>query len=180
MGIYREVFTVNKGKNVLIGILAIILGLVVIAFPLISVLTFSVLMGIGIIFLGIWFFSQSFHVWEKNLAAGIADLLLGIIAVLFGIVFLGDVPAFEFLTFLGLYIVGLFLIIAGFMALFSGKDLKARGIGILGIIFGILYFVLGVYVANPFFLAVIIGAFLILAGIMEIFIQPAEAPKHSK
>jgi len=171
---------VNKGKNVLIGILAIILGLVVIAFPLISVLTFSVLMGIGIIFLGIWFFSQGFHVWEKNLAAGIADLLLGIIAVLFGIVFLGDVPAFEFLTFLGLYIVGLFLIIAGLMALFSGKDLKARGIGVLGIIFGILYFVLGVYVANPFFLAVIIGAFLILAGIMEISIQPAEEPQPSK
>lgn len=122
----------NEGKNTLIGILAIILGLIVIVFPLVSVLTFSVLMGLGIIFLGIWFFSQSFHVWEKNLAAGIADLLLGIIAVLFGIVFLGDVRAFEFLTFLALYIVGLFLIIAGLMALFSGKDLKARGIGILG------------------------------------------------
>lgn len=170
----------NEGKNTLIGILAIILGLIVIVFPLVSVLTFSVLMGLGIIFLGIWFFSQSFHVWEKNLAAGIADLLLGIIAVLFGIVFLGDVRAFEFLTFLALYIVGLFLIIAGLMALFSGKDLKARGIGILGIIFGILYFILGMYVANPLFLAIIIGVFLILAGIMEIFIKPPEEAKPSK
>ena len=170
----------NEGKNTLIGILAIILGLIVIVFPMVSVLTLSVLMGLGIIFLGIWFLAQSFHVWEKNLAAGIADLLLGIIAILFGIVFLGDVRAFEFLTFLALYIVGLFLIIAGLMALFSGKDLKARGIGILGIIFGILYFILGVYVANPLFLAVIIGAFLILAGIMEIFIVPSEQPEPSK
>jgi membrane protein HdeD len=170
----------NEGKNTLIGILAIILGLIVIVFPLVSVLTFSVLMGLGIIFLGIWFFSQSFHVWEKNLAAGIADLLLGIIAVLFGIVFLGDVHAFEFLTFLALYIVGLFLIIAGIMALFSGKDLKSRGIGILGIIFGILYFILGIYVANPLFLAIIIGSFLILAGIMEIFIVPSEKQESSK
>ncbi|MBI5458477.1 DUF308 domain-containing protein [Methanobacterium sp.] len=170
----------NEGKNTLIGILAIILGLVVIAFPLVSVLTFSVLMGLGIIFLGIWFLVQSFHIWEKNLAAGIADLLLGIIAILFGIVFLGDVPAFEFLTFLGLYIVGIFLIITGLMSLVSGKDLKARGIGIMGIIFGILYFILGVYVANPFFLAVIIGAFLILAGIMEIFIKTPEEVEPSK
>jgi membrane protein HdeD len=170
----------NEGKNTLIGILAIILGLIVIVFPLVSVLTFSVLMGLGIIFLGIWFFTQSFHVWEKNLAAGIADLLLGIIAILFGIVFLGDVRAFEFLTFLAIYIVGLFLIIAGLMALFSGKDLKARVIGILGIIFGILYFILGMYVANPLFLAIIIGAFLILAGIMEIFIVPSEKQEISK
>ncbi|WP_321423489.1 DUF308 domain-containing protein [uncultured Methanobacterium sp.] len=170
----------NEGKNTLIGILAIILGLIVIIFPLVSVLTFSVLMGLGIIFLGIWFFAQSFHVWEKNLAAGIADLLLGIIAVLFGIVFLGDVRVFEFLTFLALYIVGLFLIIAGFMALFSGKDLKSRGIGILGIIFGILYFIVGIYVANPLFLAIILGAFLILAGIMEIFVIPSGKPEKSK
>jgi uncharacterized membrane protein HdeD (DUF308 family) len=163
-----------KGINNLIGIMAIILGLIVIAFPLVSVLTLSILTGLGIIVLGIWFFAQSYHAWSKNLAVGIADLLLGIFAILFGIVFVGNVPAFEFLTFLALYIVGLFLIIAGLMALFSGKDLKARGIGILGIIFGLLYLIIGFYVANPLFLAVIIGAFLILAGIMEIFIVPKE------
>jgi membrane protein HdeD len=165
--------------NTLIGILAIILGLIVIAFPLISVLTLSVLTGLGIIFLGIWFFVQSFHVWNKNLAAGIADLLLGIFAILFGIVFLGNVPAFEFLTFLALYIVAFFLIIAGLMALFSGKDMKSRGIGVLGVIFGLLYLIIGIYVANPLFLAAIVGAFLILAGLMEIFIVPNEEKKNS-
>ena len=167
-----------EGKNILIGILAIILGLIVIVFPLISVLTFSVLTGLGIIVLGIWFFAQGYHVWGKNLAAGIADILLGIFAILMGIMLLGNVAAFEFLTFMGLYIVALFLIIAGLMALFSGKDLKARGIGVLGVIFGILYFIIGVYVANPLFLAAIIGGFLLIAGIMEIFIVPTEDEKN--
>ncbi|NYB51229.1 MAG: DUF308 domain-containing protein [Methanobacteriaceae archaeon] len=159
----------NGKNNTLIGILAIILGLLIIAFPLISVLTLSVLTGLGIIFLGIWFFFQSFHVWGRNLAAGIADLLLGIFAVFLGIGFLGNVPAFEFLTFLALYIVAFFLIVAGLTGLFSGKNTKSKGIGVLGVIFGLLYMVVGIYVANPLFLAVIIGAFLILAGVMEIF-----------
>ena len=42
-------------KNVLMGIIAIILGIVVIAFPYVSIFTFSVLAGIGILTLGIWF-----------------------------------------------------------------------------------------------------------------------------
>lgn len=167
----------NEGKNTLIGIVAIILGLIVIAFPFVSVLTLSVLTGLGIIFLGIWFFAQSYHIWGKNLAAGIADLLLGIFSIFLGIGFLGNVAAFKFITFLALYIVAIFLIIAGLMALFSGKNLKSRGIGVLGVIFGLLYMVVGIYVANPLFLAVIIGAFLILAGIMEIFFIPVEEQK---
>ncbi len=161
-----------EGRNVLIGILAIILGLFVIVFPLISVLTFSVLAGIGIIFLGIWLLVQSFKVWGENLAAGIADLILAFIAIIFGIVFIGNIEAFSFIIFLALYIVGLFLIITGITALFSGAGLKAKVTGILGVIFGILYLVLGVYVGNPLYLAVILGAFLIIAGIMEIFIEP--------
>lgn len=167
----------DKGRNTLIGIVAIILGLIVITFPLVSVLTLSVLTGLGIIVLGIWFFAQSYHIWGKNLAAGIADLLLGIFSICLGIVFVGDVAAFEFLTFLALYIVALFLIIAGLMALFSGKDLKSRGIGVLGVIFGLLYMIVSVYVADPLFLSMIIGVFLILAGIMEIFIVPTEEQK---
>ena len=50
------------GRNVFLGILAIILGLLVIAFPLISVFTASVLAGLGVLFLGIWFLVQTFAV----------------------------------------------------------------------------------------------------------------------
>jgi membrane protein HdeD len=161
-----------EGRNIFVGILAILLGLFVIIFPLISVSTFSVLTGIGIIFLGIWLLIQSFKVWRENLAAGIADLILGFFALCFGIVFIGNIAALSFLTFLALYIVGFFLLLTGITALFSGADLKARGVGVLGIVFGIIYLLLGIYVGNPLFLAIIIGAFLIIAGLMEIFAPP--------
>lgn len=40
-------------KNVLMGILAIILGIIVMAFPYVSIFTFSVLAGTGILILSI-------------------------------------------------------------------------------------------------------------------------------
>ncbi|MCE5213537.1 MAG: DUF308 domain-containing protein [Methanobacterium sp.] len=161
-------------KNVFVGVLAILLGLIVIIFPLISVFTLSVIAGVGMIFLGIWLIFQGYKNWSKNLAAGVASLILAFFAIALGIVFVADIAALSFLTFLALYIVGFFLIITGLTALFSEKGVKAKGVGILGVIFGLLFMFMGIYVGNPLFLAIILGAFLIIAGIMEIFILPPE------
>jgi uncharacterized membrane protein HdeD (DUF308 family) len=158
-----------ESRNVFVGILAILLGLIIIVFPLISVFTFSAIAGIGMIFLGIWLILHGFKIWEKNLAAGIADLLLAVFAIMLGIVFIGDIKAFEFFTFIALYIVGFFIALAGLISLISGEGLKGKAIGALGIIVGILLVILGSYVGNPLVLAAVIGAFLILAGILEIF-----------
>ena len=156
-------------RNVFVGIMAIILGLIVITFPLVSVVTFSVLSGIGIIAISIWLFIQSFKVWGKSLAAGIADMLLAFFALEFGIVFIGDIKGLEFFTFLALYIVGFFIILTGLPALFSDESMKGKVNGALGVVFGILFIVLGTYAGHILVLAATIGAFLIIAGIMEIF-----------
>jgi uncharacterized membrane protein HdeD (DUF308 family) len=156
----------NETKNVFVGILAIILGLIVIVFPLISVSTFSFIAGVGIIFLGIWILAQSFK--TESLAAGIADLIIAIFAIMLGIVFIGDIKAFQFFSSLALYIVGLFVALSGLTSL-SSEGTKGKAIGILGIILGVLFIVMGTYAYNPLVLAAIIGAFLIIAGIMEIF-----------
>lgn len=167
-------------KNSLIGILAIVLGIIVIIFPLVSDVLLSVLLGLGIIFLGFWLIYQGYKAWSKNMVAGIASLILAFFAIALGIVFLGNVEALSFITFLAVYIVGFFLIITGLTSLFTDSGLKAKGIGALGVIFGILFMIMGVYLANPLFLAIILGAFLIIAGVMEIFmISPAEAPADS-
>ncbi|MBI5681130.1 MAG: DUF308 domain-containing protein [Methanobacterium sp.] len=155
-------------RNVFVGILAVILGLIVITFPLISVSTLNVLTGIGLIFVGIWLIVQCITIWEKNPAAGISDFILAIFAILFGIVFVGDIKLFEFFTFLALYIVGFFIFLVGLVTIFSGKGIKGKAVGIIGIIFGVIYIIIGTYMGNPFFLAAIIGAFLIIAGIMEL------------
>ncbi|MGZ7109479.1 MAG: DUF308 domain-containing protein, partial [Methanobacterium sp.] len=123
----------NDTRNVLVGILAVILGLIVIFFPLISVFTINEIAGIGIIFLGFWFLSQSLK--TRSLAAGVAGLLLTIFALLLGIVFIKDIKAFEFFTFIALYIVGFFIILAGLAALISFAE-KVENPSQVGFAFG--------------------------------------------
>jgi membrane protein HdeD len=165
-------------KNILLGILAIILGLIVIVFPLISVFTFSKIAGIGIIFIGIWVLAQSLK--SDSLATGIAGLLVALFAIMFGIVFIADMKMFQFLTFMVAYIVGFLIILAGLTSLISGKGLKAKIIGALGFIIGILFMLIGSYVANPLVAAAVLGAFLIIVGIMEIFDLFSEITKKTE
>ncbi|MFA0832647.1 MAG: DUF308 domain-containing protein [Methanobacterium formicicum] len=163
------------GKNVLLGILAIILGLIVIAFPLISVFTFSVLAGMGVLILGIWFLVQAFSVWESSKGISIAYLILGIIAIIAGIGLVGNILALSFLASFILYLAGFFLFISGVITLFTGEGGSAKGVGVLGILIGIIYLILGLYAWDPFYLALLIGIWLIISGIFEIFKPQEEA-----
>ncbi|MBI5458476.1 DUF308 domain-containing protein [Methanobacterium sp.] len=156
------------GKNVLLGILAIILGLIVIAFPLISVFTFSVLAGMGVLILGIWFLVQAFSVWESSKGISIVYLILGIIAIIAGIGLVGNILALSFLTSFILYLAGFFLFMSGVITLFAGEGGSAKGVGVLGIIIGIMYLILGFYAWDPFYLALLIGIWLIISGVFEI------------
>ena len=161
-----------EGRNVLLGILAILLGLIVIAFPLISVLLLSSIVGIGLIFIGVWLLAQSFEIWGSNKGISIAALILGILGIIVGIGLFGKILAFSILVGLIIYIGGLFLIISGIISLVSGQGSAGRWGGLLGIILGILYIIVGVYAFNPLYLAFIIGLWLVITGLFMI-ISPA-------
>ena len=161
-----------EGRNVLLGILAILLGLIVIAFPLISVFVLSSIVGIGLIFIGVWLLAQSFEIWSSNKGVSIAALILGILGIIVGIGLFGKIVAFSILVGLIIYIGGLFLIISGIISLVSGQGSAGRWGGILGIILGILYIIIGVYALNPLYLAFIIGLWLVITGLFMI-ISPA-------
>jgi membrane protein HdeD len=170
---FRRLIDMAAGNNVLLGILAIILGLMVIAFPLISVFTFSVLAGMGVLILGIWFLVQAFSVWENSKGVSIAYLILGIIAIIAGIGLVGNILALSFLASFILYLAGFFLFISGVITLFTGEGGSAKGVGVLGILIGIIYLILGLYAWDPFYLALLIGIWLIISGVFEIF-KPQE------
>lgn len=157
----------NESKNVLIGIISIILGLIVIIFPLISVFTLSHIAGVGLIFLGIWFIIQGFK--SESLAIGAVNLIISIFSIMLGLIFIADIKTFQMFIFLAVYLVGFLLALAGISSLLSGDGVKGKVIGILGILVGILFVIMGAYMGNTFVSAALIGGFLILAGIMEVF-----------
>lgn len=157
----------KESGNVLLGILAVLLGLIVIVFPLISVFTINVVLGIGIIFWGIWFLLQSLK--TGDLATEVVGLILGILAIILGIVFVKDIMLFKFVTFVALFVVAIFLVLGGLTLLIFGEGLKIKVIGVLGVIFSVPFVIVGWFLSNPLVLAAIIGAFLIIVGFMEIF-----------
>lgn len=157
----------TESKNIFIGIISIILGLIVIIFPLISVFTLSHIAGVGLIFLGIWFIIQSFK--SESLAIGAVNLIISIFSIMLGLIFIADIKTFQLFIFLAVYIVGFLLALAGISSLLSGEGAKGKVIGVLGIIVGILFVIMGAFMGNTFVSAALIGGFLILAGIMEIF-----------
>ena len=159
------------------GILAIILGILVIAFPLFSVFTASVLAGFAIIFLGIWLIVQSFGTWGTSKGASIALLILGLIALIGGIGLFGHILAFSFLASFWLYFAGFFLIISGIMSFFTKEGTAGKGAGAIGIILGILYVILGTYAWDPIYLAYLIGIWLIVDGVALFFVSPSDLVK---
>jgi uncharacterized membrane protein HdeD (DUF308 family) len=163
-----------EGRNALLGILAIILGILVMAFPLIGVFAASALAGVGILFLGIWLFAQSFESWESSKGISILLLLLGLIAIILGIGLFGNILAFSIFVSLWFYIGGLFLIISGIFSLFGGNT-AAKGVGGLGIVLGILYMILAMYAWDPFYLALLIGIWLIITGVFQLLAPAAPA-----
>lgn len=168
-----------EGRNVLMGILAILLGLVVIAFPLLSVFIVSDLVAIGIIFVGVWLLAQSVVTWGENKGISIAALILGILGIVVGIGLFGKIFAFSILVGMVIYIGGLLLIFSGILSLLSGKGSGGRWGGILGIVLGILYIIVGLYALNPFYLALLIGLWLILTGLFMIIGSPEKTPAQS-
>jgi uncharacterized membrane protein HdeD (DUF308 family) len=152
-----------EGNNVLMGILAIILGLLVIIFPIFSVFTASVMAGFAIMLLGIWLVAQSFGTWGTSKGASIG--------------LFGSVLAFSFLVSFWLYFAGFFLIISGIMSFFVKEGTTGKGIGGIGIILGILYMILASYAWNPYYLALLIGIWLIIDGIALFFVSPSDLMK---
>jgi membrane protein HdeD len=172
MGLYlneMEVMIMAEGRNVLFGILAILLGLIVMAFPLISVFLVSDIVAIGIIFIGVWLLAQSIEAWSSSKGLSILSLILGFIGIIVGIGLFGKIVAFSIFAGLIIYLGGFFLIISGILTLFSGKGNAGRWGGLLGIILGILYLIVGLYALNPFYLAILIGIWLVLTGIFMLF-----------
>jgi membrane protein HdeD len=161
------------GSNVWSGIFAILLGILIIAFPLFSVFTLSVLTGLGLIFIGFWLIAMAFGTWSSSKGMSIAALILGIIGIVIGIGLFGSIMAFSIFVSLAIYLVGFFLVLAGIFALLSGMGPSGRWGGLLGIIMGIIYIIVGFYALNPLYLAALIGIFLIISGIFQIF-MPAE------
>lgn len=152
------------------AIILIILGLIVLAFPLLGIIPLSLITGFIVLFLGIGLLLAGITEMGESAGLGILEIILGIIALILGIGFIFNPGLFSWLVGLIVWIVGIFLIIAGIMGIFTNAG-GSRWNGVVALIIGILYVIIGNFVANPVVLGALIGLWLLITGIIMLFMK---------
>jgi uncharacterized membrane protein HdeD (DUF308 family) len=149
------------------ALVLIILGLIVLFFPILGLVSASILYGFLILLMGIGLILAGLYEMEENAGLGIGELILGILAFLLGIACIFNPDLFSRVVGFLVWIIGLLLVITGILGVIT-KAGGSRWNGVIGIVIGLLFMALAQYLANPVILGILIGAWLIFRGIMMV------------
>lgn len=150
--------------NKIAGIIFVILGLIFIIFPMFSAGLVSVIVGLSLLFFGIASIVNAFSVWNMMTHFSTVNLIIGIISIIFGILFIFFIDALSFLTGLSFYIVGFIMLIFGIIGLISESRLS-KTTSLVILLIGIIAIALAVFaIEQPIYVAILIGLCLIIEG----------------
>ena len=150
------------------ALILIVLGIIVLFFPILGLIPLSLITGFIVLFLGIGLLLAGIAEMGESIGLGIVELILGIIALILGIGFIFNPGLFSWLVGFIVWIVGLFLIIAGIVGIFT-KVGGSRWNGVIALAIGILYVIVGNLIADPLILGALIGLWLLITGILMLF-----------
>jgi hypothetical protein len=152
------------------ALVLIILGLIVLAFPILGLIPLSLITGFLVLILGIGLLIGGIIQMGESVGLGILEIILGIIALIMGIGFIFNPGLFSWLVGFIVWIVGLFLILAGIIGILS-KAGGNRWNGVVAIIIGAVYVIVGTWIKDPVILGALIGLWLLITGIIMLFMK---------
>lgn len=156
-------------KTKFVSLLAIILGIIIIAFPIIGVIGVSSLIGLSVLLVSIYLLVIGVAIMDYNKRGSILDIILGMLLLLLSIGLIFNPELLGFLTEISLYLAGIMLIIVGLASLINNRNSRyGFYIGIAGIVLGLLYIIIGTYLTNPIVLGSLIGVWLIISGVLKL------------
>lgn len=151
--------------NKIFGIISIILGLIIIIFPIFSSSAVSVILGLSLLFFGFASIINGFLVLNNQTNFSKINIIIGIIAIIFGLLFIFAINALSFLVGFQFYIIAFIMIAFGIVGLIS-KSTLSKTTSLLILIMGILAFILAFYsIDQPIYAAILIGICLLVQGI---------------
>lgn len=156
-------------KQTTISIIAIILGIIIISFPMLGVIAASNILGLSVLLLAIFLLTNGVSEVEYNTTKGLLNTILGIIMLIISLGLIFNPSIFTFLTALTIYLAGIFLIIIGLIIIVGNRDNKyGFWMGILGIVLGVIYIIIGTYINNQLILGSLIGIWLLVTGVLNL------------
>ncbi|MBR4448164.1 DUF308 domain-containing protein [Methanobrevibacter sp.] len=149
----------------ILGIIFIILGLLFIVYPLYSAEAVSLIAGICLIAFGFASIIDGFSVWSIVTHVSAINILLGICAILLGLLFIYKIDALSFIIGYQFYLIAFILIFIGLVGFFPDSTVS-KATSILILIMGIVAIFLAFFaIAEPLYTAIIVGICLIMEGI---------------
>ena len=156
-------------KQTTISIIAIILGIITIAFPMLGVIAAADILGLSVLLLSIFLLTNGVSEVEYNTTRGLLNTVLGIVMLIISLGLIFNPSIFAFLTALTIYLAGIFLIIIGLIVIVGNRDNRyGFWMGILGIVLGVIYIIIGTYINNPIILGSLIGIWLLVTGVLNL------------
>ena len=156
-------------KNKIVSLLAIIFGIMIIAFPMIGIISSGAILGLSVLLISIFTLMTGLMIIDYNTSGAIIDIILSMILLFISIGIIFNPTLIGFLTEISLYLGGIILIIGGVVSLINNRTSKnGFYIGIAGIILGVIYIIVGTYVTNPIILGTLIGIWLVISGVMRL------------
>ena len=151
----------------ILGIIFIILGLIFAIYPTYSSLAVSFIAGISLIAFGFAAIIDAFSLFGMMANISWIKILLGILAIIFGLLFIYEIDALSFLVAFQFYLIAFVLIFVGILGLFSWSGAMSKITSVLIIILGIVAIFLAVFsLEQPLYVAIIVGICLIMEGIV--------------
>ena len=151
------------------GILTIIFGLILLVFPWFGLWTLSAILGFILILIGVGLLLFGAFTYGSSKGAAVAFLILGILGLSAGVGMFGNVGAFAALAGFALYLSAGILIVSGLVHVFRPMTRFSRGIGVVGIVLGVVYIILGSLAMDPRDLSVLMGVWLVIVGVTSLF-----------
>ena len=149
----------------ILGIILILLGILFAVYPVYSAEAVSLIAGICLIAFGFASIIDGFSIWSMMTHVTLVNILLGILAILFGLMFIYDIDALSFFVAYQFYLVSFIMIFIGILGLFSIPTISKLA-SVLIIILGIVAFILAFCsLAEPLYTAILVGICLIMEGI---------------
>ena len=156
-------------KIKIISLLAIFFGLLIIIFPIMGLIGVADLIGLSLLLISIYLLVVGVAIIDYNKRGAILDLVFGTLLLFVSICLIFNVAIFGFLAQITLYLAGIMLIIVGVVSLINNRESRyGFYIGIAGVVLGLLYIVIGTYIADPIILGTLIGLWLIISGVLKL------------
>lgn len=150
----------------LLGVIFAILGIIFILYPQNSAIAVTWIAGIALIALGFGEIIDGFTLWSRITSTAGIKILLGILAILIGILFIYKIDALSFIVAFQFYIIAFILLFIGIMGLFVSPSAATKITSLLIIVIGIAtIYLAALALAQPVYVAILVGIVFILEGL---------------